>query len=271
MFVVGDIIDDMKVISYEGKTKNWVKLYKVKCLICDSEKIIQLSRLKNHTCTKHNNKSCNYSEKYDSNIGLTINDYTIIKRTNRRYSTTYYYLARCNICGCEFETTIGNFKRFGNTHKECSCHIKPSKYLKRFRKIYSCMRYRTTNSKSSHFNVYGGKGISSDYYSDFMVFYKELFESYKEHVDKYGEKNTTLDRINSNGNYEKGNVRWATINQQANNRSDNVFFKIGNESKTLANWCRAYKKDYSTVFNRVHNLGWDIERALDIPKELICN
>ena len=52
----------------------------------------------------------------------------------------------------------------------------------------------------------------------FIVFYNELFESYKNHVDEFGEKDTSLDRINPNGNYEKGNVRWATCKEQANNK-----------------------------------------------------
>lgn len=80
MFIKGQVIDDMEVLSYEGKTSNWIKIYKVKCLICGYEKNIQASRLKRHICTKHNVKTCNYSKIKDCNIGLTINDYTIIKK-----------------------------------------------------------------------------------------------------------------------------------------------------------------------------------------------
>ena len=38
MFIKGQVIDDMEVLSYEGKTSNWIKIYKVKCLICGYEK-----------------------------------------------------------------------------------------------------------------------------------------------------------------------------------------------------------------------------------------
>lgn len=171
MYREGQIVDDMQIISYEGKTKNWVKLYKVKCIICGNEKIIQYSRLNSHTTTKHNNRSCLYKVETDLHIGKKKNDYTIIKRLDRRYRTEHYYLAKCDVCGIEYETTIGNFNRgYGTYHKNCTDHIPVNKYLPRFRKIYSCMRYRTTNPKYSEWDLYGGRGINSEYYKDFMIF-----------------------------------------------------------------------------------------------------
>ena len=264
MFVIGDVIDDVKIISFEYKNQNWIKYFKVKCEVCGYEKTLSISDINRHIGTKHNNRTCKYIEEMDKNIGLVVNDYKIIKRLNRKYKSTPYYLARCNICGLEFETTMGNFKRYGTKHENCTSHLPKDKYLKRFRKIYSCMRYRTTNPKSDKYNFYGGRGISSDYYADFIVFYKELFESYKNHVDKYGENETTLDRIDPNGNYEKGNVRWATRAQQANNTRSNVFFKINNDTKTLSEWCKFYNKDYALVINRVNNLHWNIKKALEV-------
>ena len=48
-----------------------------------------------------------------------------------------------------------------------------------------------------------------------------MWASYEEHVKKYWEKDTTLDRINPNWNYCKENCRWATIKEQQNNRTNN--------------------------------------------------
>ena len=44
---------------------------------------------------------------------------------------------------------------------------------------------------------------------------------------KYGEKDTTLDRINPNGDYTKSNIRWATRIEQQNNTRDQLRTFIG--------------------------------------------
>ena len=48
-------------------------------------------------------------------------------------------------------------------------------------------------------------------------FKKWILENIGERPEKY-----TLDRINNNGNYEPGNVRWATWETQANNRRETI-------------------------------------------------
>lgn len=215
---IGEMVEDFKVIKYLGKTKNYVKLYEVECMRCGKRKQIQLARLNSHCTTKHSNKSCgNYLEKYDPYLGLTKNDYTIKKYL---YSNDgeYRYVMKCNVCGMEAETYIHNFLRgYGTNHKNCTDHIPQNKYLKRFRKIYSCMRQRTCNPNYGEYHYYGGRGINSDYFEDFITFYYDMFESYQKHVDEYGEKNTSLDRIDPDGNYTKDNCRWATNSEQRKN------------------------------------------------------
>lgn len=253
--IMGHIYGDMKVVSYIGKTKNHVKIYKVRCEICGKEKNIQFAKLNRMETVYHNNK-IKYIKEFDKNIGLKINDYTIIERCE---DNTEYYIAKCDVCGTTFRTTMGNFKKgYGTYHDTCTFHIARSKYLKRFRKIYSGMRYRTTKETYDEYYLYGGRGISSDYFSDFMVFYKEMFGSYVEHCKLFGENNTSLDRINVNGNYETSNCRWATNIEQGNNKRDNNIFIYDNKLYTLAELCELLKLNYATIFNRVNNLKWNL-------------
>jgi hypothetical protein len=74
---------------------------------------------------------------------------------------------------------------------------------------YNAARNRCTNVDSEAYSDYGGRGI------------KFLFDSFEEFYAVLGPKPTlqhSVDRIDVNGHYEKGNVRWATDSQQMKNR-----------------------------------------------------
>ena len=69
----------------------------------------------------------------------------------------------------------------------------------------------------------------------------------------------TLDRIDTNGNYEEGNVRWVSRAEQVNNRRNVRLFKVGNEELNIAQLARRYGK--STKFFRSHLI--DNEESID--------
>jgi hypothetical protein len=61
-----------------------------------------------------------------------------------------------------------------------------------------------------------------------------------------------LDRFpDRNGNYEPGNVRWATDIEQARNTRTNVFIAIGEETKTLVEWSQIFGTPLTVYYRRV--------------------
>ena len=105
---------------------------------------------------------------------------------------------------------------------------------------------------------YGGRGIKVEFES-FEEFYDwSINNGYKD--------NLTIDRIDNNGNYSKSNCRWTDIKTQTNNKRNNHYITLNNETKTLMQWCEFYKMDYDLVKNRINNLYWEPLKALTTPK-----
>ena len=75
---------------------------------------------------------------------------------------------------------------------------------------WQAMRDRCNRPKNIGYPYYGGRGIT----------YDPRWNSYEVFLADVGERppGTTLDRIDNDGNYEPGNVKWSTPREQALNR-----------------------------------------------------
>lgn len=90
------------------------------------------------------------------------------------------------------------------------------------------MNQRCRNKNHKSYEDYGGRGILVF----FMWIGKGGFEEFLNDVGKRPSREYTLDRINGDGNYEPGNVRWATKSVQNSNKSGFIY-ELDGERFTL--------------------------------------
>ena len=129
-------------------------------------------------------------------------------------------------------------------------------YKNRLYRIWHSMRSRCNNPNNRNYHRYGGRGITcQDSWSKYCNFEQDMLESYNKHVKEFEERETTIDRIDNDGNYCKDNVRWATHKEQQNNMSRNSYITCPDGRFTLSQVSDNYNILYSTIKSRYYQYG----------------
>ena len=129
---------------------------------------------------------------------------------------------------------------------------------------WGCMVQRCLNPKHKMFVYYGGRGIT---------IYPEWIDSFKSFYDYIGPKPTpkhTLDRINNEGNYEPGNVRWATRKEQVFNRRHWAFFTYNGETLSVTQWAKRLNVNYHALYTRLKSHSTEQVLSGRIPIDSKC-
>lgn len=113
------------------------------------------------------------------------------------------------------------------------------------------MIQRCHNPKNKDYPNYGGRGIKvcDMWRGSFEAFYMSIgFKPTPKH---------TIERIDTNGNYEPGNVKWATRTEQNRNQRSNVNLTIDGVTKSVSEWAEHPDCPVSkfTIFKRLDRGG----------------
>lgn len=170
------------------------------------------------------------------------------------------------VCDCENIVFSTHYRLRMSKVKSCGCFAKDikikhnnatgGKVTKEY-KSWTAIKERCFNPNVKEYIRYGGVGITmcAEWINDFSAFLKE--------VGVAPSKNHTIDRYpNQAGNYEPGNVRWASKQQQAWNRRTNILIEYNGETKCLAAWANQYSIPYHLLWERINKRKIPFEKAI---------
>lgn len=114
---------------------------------------------------------------------------------------------------------------------------------------------RCENPSTPEYHCYGGRGIQvcREWKDSFLAFYR--------HVGPRPSPKHSIDRIDNNGDYRPGNVRWATRHQQQANMRKSVLITHGGETLCAREWSRRTGLCHHTITARLR-AGYPIDRVL---------
>lgn len=127
-------------------------------------------------------------------------------------------------------------------------------------RIYHKMLRRCFKETDPKYHRYGGRGITvCDRWRG-----PEGFINFFADMGSRPGLGYSIDRIDNDGNYEPGNCRWATVLQQARNKSTVTMVEWKGKRISLPDACDEEGLSLDTVYNRIKYLGWEVERALSV-------
>ncbi|HEY5125578.1 MAG TPA: hypothetical protein VIK14_17760 [Ignavibacteria bacterium] len=91
-------------------------------------------------------------------------------------------------------------------------HEKNKDYSKNYNRWHN-INNRCYNTNNNDYKNYGARGIANYWRYDRLG-----FTEYISKLEHYKKSGYTLDRIDNDGNYEPGNLRWATAREQQQNK-----------------------------------------------------
>lgn len=250
----------LTVVSDESSRRSHV-IVKCDCNGCEYE-------INRYSLLDGTSRSCGCARiKFIIEVGQTYGRLTVVEKddTNKRK-----WLCRCS-CDGKIISVIDHHLASGHT-KSCSCaqkdmmsetrathgHTRPRNggQTKEYA-AWAEMIKRCEKPTQRHYGYYGGRGIKV------CDRWRHSFEAFLEDMEYAPSSKHSLDRIDVDGDYEPGNVRWATVQEQAENKTTTIYVNIHGKRMKLVDVAREYNLPLGALRQRLYK-GWN-ENDLTLP------
>lgn len=189
-------------------------------------------------------------------LGLKFGRLTVLARDGSKQQGAMW------LCECECGATVSrlgrNLRR--NFTKSCGCYGREQK-LKAItkhglsktsiHKRWTMIKQRVSNPNHPSFKNYGGRGITMH------LPWMRSVECFARDIPPKPDGNLTIDRIDNDGNYEPGNIRWATKAQQCRNKRGNHWITVDGVTRVITDWAKLFSIAAPSIYNMAKKLGTD--------------
>lgn len=208
-------------------------------------------------------------------IGQKFSNLIVVKEYGKGVSGGYKWVCICE-CGNTTIVSSDNLRR--NHTQSCGClqskrikevclkHGQTGKYkITPEYRAWTHMKTRCYNKKCDMYNAYGGRGITvcERWLNNFEIFFEDM--------GKRPSKNHSLDRIDVNGNYEPNNCRWANVEQQVRNKTNNNWIEFEGNKMIINDWAKVLNTTDKVIRNRIKRgvaINFNSKSNKVIPYEL---
>ena len=194
--------------------------------------------------------------------GQKFGRWSVIELYSRNKNKTNIWLCECD-CGT-IRPGLGMNLRNGES-QSCGClcrerHTTHGMSKSPEYRVWRAILDRCLNSSSKAFHNYGERGI--EICRRWMI-----FENFLSDVGRRSGQDYSIERIDNNGGYYPGNVKWATVKEQNKNRRTNRWITFDNKTQIVEDWEREMGFKRHTILDRL-KMGWTESQAITTPVRL---
>jgi len=176
-------------------------------------------------------------------------------------STTSHWWCECE-CGTIKSIAIGPLQRQSTQSCGClkkewastHCRTHGESHSVEF-SVFMGAKNRCNNPNEPAYRHYGGRGIEFR-----LVSVTDLIAD----IGRRPTDSHSLDRIDNEGHYEVGNIKWSTFSEQSRNKRNNQILTANNESHCTTEWGEILQVDRLMLTKRKLR-GWCDECTINIP------